>query len=458
MPAEIGATRRPAPLRELTGYSVLCNTSLNFSRGFINRTSELAVFPSMSLEWDHSMTADSYRGVEYHLDGRVVLVTGVSRRVGIGAGIARRLASEGAHLILQGWSAYDSEQPWGEDVEGVRELVEELRAQGTKVTAVRADFADPAAPAAVMTAAVEAFGHVDALVVNHARGVSATLEEIDAAEIDLSFAVNARASVLLVKEFAAQHDGRSGGRVVLFTSGQHLGPMPGELPYVISKGAIQQMTASLARHLAPRGITVNCINPGPTDTGWPDEAVTEQVIEMMPQSRWGMPDDAARLIAWLLSPDAQWVCGQTLNSEGGETSGGQPTGASVDRQDPIRPATAPLTVGRQQAESVRRRRTQPTGTHPCSATDGSRSKLGGFGRGLSGEQSADLVTDQFRLTSVLPVRRSRQPPLGVQRQVQGGASHRHATLGGHQSHRNSGSVSSKNRAHSAQAGMKSPGP
>jgi 3-oxoacyl-[acyl-carrier protein] reductase len=263
------------------------------------------------------MTGDFDRGVEYHLEGRVVLVTGVSRSVGIGAGIARRLAAEGADLILHGWPAYDGEQPWGADAGGVGELVEELRAQGATVTGVSADLAEPAAPAAVMAAAVQALGHVDALVVNHARGVGATLEEIDAAEIDLSFTVNARASVLLVKEFAAQHDGRPGGRVVLFTSGQHLGPMPGELPYVISKGAIQQMTASLACHLAPRGITVNCINPGPTDTGWADEAVTNQVIDMMPQRRWGTPDDAARLIAWLLSADGQWVSGQTLNSEGG---------------------------------------------------------------------------------------------------------------------------------------------
>ena len=269
------------------------------------------------MELNHNMAADSPRPVDYHLDGRVVLVTGVSRRAGIGAGIAHRLAAEGADLVLQGWSPYDRDQPWGADPEGIEGLLQELRAQGGRVTWVSADFADPTAPATVMAAAVAEFGHVDAVVVNHARGVAATLEELDAAELELSFAVNARASALLVKEFAAQHDGRPGGRVVLFTSGQHLGPMPGDLPYVLSKGAIQQMTASLASHLAPRGITVNCVNPGPTDTGWPDEAVTAQIIEMMPQRRWGTPDDAARLIAWLLTPDAQWVCGQTLVSEGG---------------------------------------------------------------------------------------------------------------------------------------------
>ncbi|MGW6603994.1 SDR family NAD(P)-dependent oxidoreductase [Streptomyces sp. NPDC055036] len=123
------------------------------------------------------------------------------------------------------------------------------------------------------------------LVVNHARGAGGSIAEIDASQLDLSFAVNARAPALLVKEFAAQHDGRGSGRVVLFTSGQHLGPMPEELPYVLSKGAVQQMTASLGHGLASRGIAVNCIDPGPTDTGWPDEATTRQIVEAMPQSR-----------------------------------------------------------------------------------------------------------------------------------------------------------------------------
>ena len=123
--------------------------------------------------------------------------------------------------------------------------------------------------------------------------------------------------LLLVQAFAAHHDGRPGGRVVLFTSGQHLGPMPGELAYAASKGALVEVTASLADALADRGITVNTVNPGPTDTGYVDQATRERVATMFPAGRWGTPDDAARLVAWLCTDDAAWITGQVVNSEGG---------------------------------------------------------------------------------------------------------------------------------------------
>jgi 3-oxoacyl-[acyl-carrier protein] reductase len=255
------------------------------------------------------------------LAGRVALVTGVSRRVGIGLAVARRLAALGAGLFVTSWTAHDREQPWGADPGGLDAVLAELGggdAPGVgRVEHLEADLQDPEAPDRAMAAAVEAFGHVDILVCNHARSSAGGLGELTAAELDATLAVNTRAVLLLVQAFAARHDGRPGGRVVLFSSGQHLGPMPGELAYAASKGALVEVTASLADALADRGITVNTINPGPTDTDYVDQATRERVARRFPAGRWGAPDDAARLVAWLCTDDAAWVTGQVINSEGG---------------------------------------------------------------------------------------------------------------------------------------------
>jgi 3-oxoacyl-[acyl-carrier protein] reductase len=120
--------------------------------------------------------------------------------------------------------------------------------------------------------------------------------------------------LLLVKEFAAV---TVGGRIVLLTSGQNNGPMPAEIPYAASKAALAGITASLAAALAPQHTTVNCVNPGPTDTGWADPSTTAAIIGSSPAGRWGTPEDAARLISWLVGPDGGWVTGQTLTSDGG---------------------------------------------------------------------------------------------------------------------------------------------
>jgi 3-oxoacyl-[acyl-carrier protein] reductase len=252
------------------------------------------------------------------LKDRVVIVTGASRRIAIGAAIARRAVAEGAAVLLHSWVPYDIEQPWCADAEGPEALVEELREQGGEVEHVSADLADPDAPGALVGAARAAFGHVDAVVANHARSVAQGLEDLTAAELDLTYAVNTRATLLLVKAFAAQHDdGRRGGRVLLFTSGQYHGAMPTELPYIASKAALHELTRSLAVHLIHRGITVNCVNPGPNDTGYADDAARTAVAALNPGGRWSLPTDTARLVTWLLSDAAEWVTGQTIASDGG---------------------------------------------------------------------------------------------------------------------------------------------
>jgi 3-oxoacyl-[acyl-carrier protein] reductase len=177
------------------------------------------------------------------------------------------------------------------------------------------DFADPDAPADLFRAAREASGHIDILVVNHARSGDGRLEELTAEHLDPFLHENVRAALLLVKEFAAQHDGREGGRVILMTSGQHLAPMTTEVAYAVSKGALHQATTTLADELIDRRITVNTVNPGPTDTGYGLAEVDAKA--RMPVGRWGEPDDAARLIAWLCTDDARWITGQVIDSEGG---------------------------------------------------------------------------------------------------------------------------------------------
>lgn len=252
------------------------------------------------------------------LDGRVAVVTGVSRRAGIGFALARDLLAANARVVVQSWSPHDAGQPWGADPGGIDGVLDALGGVGPRLDHVVADFADPEAPEAVVQRAVKRFDAVDILIANHARSSTQTLEDVTAAELDLTLAVNARATVLLAQAYAAAHDdARPGGRIVLFTSGQHLAPMSGEIPYALSKGAIQQITRTLADALADRGITVNAVNPGPVDTGWADAELTRSVGRAMPVGRWGRPDDVARLVRWLASDDSAWITGQTIDSEGG---------------------------------------------------------------------------------------------------------------------------------------------
>lgn len=252
------------------------------------------------------------------LRGRIALITGVSRRAGIGCAITRRLTQLGASLMLHSWTPYDATQPYGSDSEALPAMLDEVRGYGRRVEHIEADFRDPAVPEQVAQAATEAFGACDILIPNHAHSVPDTLEDLTAASIDAHLETNVRGTLLLVRAWAARYDDtRPGGRIVLLTSGQHLGPMPDTLAYAASKGALQQITQTLAHHLAPRGITVNAVNPGPTDTGWASQGIYDAVRARSPRGRWGTPDDAARVIAWLVTDDAEWVTGQVINSTGG---------------------------------------------------------------------------------------------------------------------------------------------
>ncbi|WP_432557519.1 SDR family oxidoreductase [Granulicoccus sp. GXG6511] len=257
--------------------------------------------------------------------GRVALVTGVSRRQGIAFAVARRLLAMGADLFVTHHRPHDERQPWGAD--DLDSVVAELRAidPTRRVEHLGADLADPSAPTRVVDAATAAYGHLDILAAVHARsGGDGPLADMTPARLDQHYAVNTRSTILLTKEFAARHDGRAGGRVIWFTSGQQLGPMRDEIAYAASKAALAGVAASVADGLLDRGILLNVINPGPVDTGYlspeggsftPEQL--DGLRKSFPLGRFGEPDDVSRLVAFLVSDEGRWVVGQVLNSEGG---------------------------------------------------------------------------------------------------------------------------------------------
>jgi 3-oxoacyl-[acyl-carrier protein] reductase len=241
------------------------------------------------------------------LRGRVAVVTGAGRRRGIGAAICRALAEKGADVYF----TY-----WGEDEDRLEALLEELRGVGVRAEAIELDLSLPGSPERLLDAAVERLGPPSILVNNAVRSTRDGYEMLDAAILDAHYAVNLRATALLSVLFARRLEGES-GRIINLTSGQSLGPMPGELAYAATKGAIEAFTRTLAAEVGHKGITVNAVNPGPTDTGWISKDLRSELSSKSPFGRVGKPEDAARLVAFLAGDEAAWITGQVVHSEGG---------------------------------------------------------------------------------------------------------------------------------------------
>lgn len=251
------------------------------------------------------------------LVGRVAVVTGAGRLQGIGAAICRALARRGADVFLTYWRGYDREMPWGADEEGPETLLEELRRTGVRAGAVEIDLSLPGSPDELLHAVAERLGSPSILVNNATYSTRSGYKSLDAATLDAHYAVNLRATALLAVGFARGFEAGSGGRIISLTSGQGLGPMVDELAYAATKGAIEALTRTLAAEVGHKGITVNAVNPGPTQTGWMSEDLENELVTRFPGGRIGVPEDAARLVAFLASDEAAWITGQVIHSEGG---------------------------------------------------------------------------------------------------------------------------------------------
>ncbi|QCX74465.1 3-oxoacyl-[acyl-carrier-protein] reductase FabG [Streptomyces sp. YIM 121038] len=247
-------------------------------------------------------------------DRPLALITGVGRTVGIGAGIARRLAASGWDIAFTYWTPYDDRMSWGRESGATEAISRSLAEHGASTTAVEADLADPDAPARVFDEVERQLGGVTALVMSHCESVDSGLLDTTVESFDRHFAVNARATWLLIREFGRRFAAERGtGRIVSLTSDHTVG----NLPYGASKGAMDRITLAAAHELAHLGVTANAINPGPVDTGWMPEEVRDECVRSTPLGRLGTPRDTAHLVDFLCSREGQWINGQLLMSNGG---------------------------------------------------------------------------------------------------------------------------------------------
>jgi 3-oxoacyl-[acyl-carrier protein] reductase len=244
----------------------------------------------------------------------LALVTGAGRTAGIGAGIALRLAAAGWDVAITYWHAYDQRMPWGVEPDATAAITAALAEHGAATVAIEADLTDPATPARVFAEVHRSLGAITALVMCHCESVDSGLLDTTVDSFDRHFAVNARATWLLIREYGLRRTATHGtGRIVSITSDHTVG----NLPYGASKGAMDRITLAAAHELAHLGITANVINPGPVDTGWMSDDLRDDVRRQTPLHRIGTPRDTADLVEFLCSAQGQWINGQLLKSNGG---------------------------------------------------------------------------------------------------------------------------------------------
>lgn len=237
------------------------------------------------------------------LSGKVAIVTGASN--GIGRAIAERLAEEGVIVVVN----------FSTSSEKAQQVVVGIQAKGGKALAVQADMSRVADARRLVTDTVKQFNRLDILVNNAGRFMPKPLEETTEEDFDGVIALNAKGPYFTMQE--ASRVLKDGGRIVnISTGGTHL-HFPGATAYLGSKAALEQYTKGLAQELAAKGITVNTVSPGFTETGMMTEEYRQMGIQLTPMKRLGVPKDIADVVAFVVSEEARWLTGQTIQVGGG---------------------------------------------------------------------------------------------------------------------------------------------
>lgn len=252
------------------------------------------------------------------LKNKIAIVTGASRSSGIGSAICLSLAEAGADIFFTHWSDFDQNEGNGLESDYPDLLCEKIKRLGVCCNHMEADLSDPSAPNNILDKVQETLGNPSVLVNNATYEAPSSFRNINEEVLYRHYKVNNSGTILLSTEFAKRFensiDKKIGGRIINLVSG---GPDPKNLAYIATKGMLIAITEPLSVALAPIGITVNSINPGPTDTGWMNKETKEHFAHLFPMGRIGVPEDAARLIKFLASDESQWITGQVIRSDGG---------------------------------------------------------------------------------------------------------------------------------------------
>lgn len=237
------------------------------------------------------------------LKGKVAIVTGSSS--GIGRAIAERLAQDGATVVVHCRAR----------VEKAREVAAGIQAAGGAATVIQADMSLVAEAQGLIQETVNKLSRLDILVNNAGRFLPKQLVDTTEAEFDAIMALNAKGPYFAMQ--AAAKVLSDGGRIVNISSALTHLKFPGATAHLGSKAALEQYGKGLAQELAPRGITVNTVLPGFTDTGVLTEQYRNMGEQMSPFKRLGLPSDVADVVAFLVSEQARWLTGQVIQAGGG---------------------------------------------------------------------------------------------------------------------------------------------
>ena len=267
--------------------------------------------------------------VDYGLKDKVAIITGANNPWGIGATTALAFAREGAKVVLVYKKVFRPFDVTKMDRNGVdryyganagnADVVEaKLKEMGADYIVMESDISDENAVKEIYSKVLEQYGQVDVLFNNAATDDETgcdTIETITQKVIDDTFAVNVRGSILMMREFM-NHRGDYGRIVNVSTDASQI--FAGQITYGASKATLEALTRSIALEVAQYGITVNCVSPGPTQTGWIDEEFEKVVVPLIPMGQLIQPEDVAETVLFLASEQARMITGQVIKVSGGK--------------------------------------------------------------------------------------------------------------------------------------------